>query len=324
MIDTLDKNLAESLMIEVEAQSALRRLVAEGRLAKEDWPRGAAVTPEDLCLQSVDDEYRLPDGAQPFQTVLIEEALASEFSDFKLCHDHIIDSTNTAMLAKAAQEPIDALMYLAEFQASGRGRRGRAWVSPFAKNIAMSLGHSSARPLHKMGGLSLVVGLGAAAALERHGLAQVSLKWPNDLWVNHHKLGGILVELVKDGEKTAVVVGLGINVLLTQEEREVIDQAVTDLREHRVSASRSELVIDLYRSIKRNLRLFDERGFEPFIAAFDAIHCLHQQECLFEDGEQLVQAARVEGVGQEGELIVNVNGQRRNLFGGEISIRPRR
>ena len=91
-----------------------------------------------------------------------------------------IPSTNTLLVEEAQSKSIDNQVHLAEFQYQGRGRRGRQWLSPYARNLAVSLGRASKRSLGDLGGLSLVVGLALAEGLEKAGVKGGSLKWPND------------------------------------------------------------------------------------------------------------------------------------------------
>src|SRR4051812_7580052 len=109
-------------------------------------------------------------------------------------HDEI-DSTNTHLMKRAATESIDGVVCLAETQAGGRGRRGRTWLTPKGKSLAMSLGIDFAIPVSDLSPLSLVVGVAVADAIQELGIDTLSLKWPNDVLLAGKKAGGILIEL---------------------------------------------------------------------------------------------------------------------------------
>jgi BirA family biotin operon repressor/biotin-[acetyl-CoA-carboxylase] ligase len=140
-------------------------------------------------------------------------------------------STNAdATDAARAGEP-EGLVVAAERQTAGRGRLGRAWVSPARAGIAASvlLRPGTGRPDRgwpavtppAYGWLPLLTGVALAEAVTR--LAELpdgvvpALKWPNDLLIADAKCAGILAEAVADGE-AAVVVGIGLNVTLRAEE----------------------------------------------------------------------------------------------------------
>ncbi|MEY3996827.1 MAG: bifunctional ligase/repressor BirA [Pseudomonadota bacterium] len=157
------------------------------------------------------------------------------------------DSTNSLLLAQANYLPLypkPAVACLALKQSKGRGRLGRKWISDnqstgihnagihnagihnvgIHKNTAFtaSIGFSTVLPLSHLTVLSLQVGVAVAQYLQGLGL-DIALKWPNDLVLRtgcpkkFEKIGGILIETRSldtaqyQPEKTAVVMGLGIN-----------------------------------------------------------------------------------------------------------------
>lgn len=124
------------------------------------------------------------------------------------------DSTNARVLA--AERPVGELVaYLAEYQSAGRGRRGRRWLAPPGSGICLSVGGRLPAAPSDYASLPTAVGVACAAALEGLGVQGIGLKWPNDLLLDGHKLGGILIELRGESQGPAVVaVGIGLNVRL--------------------------------------------------------------------------------------------------------------
>lgn len=143
----------------------------------------------------------------------------------------VLDSTNDDLLARIDEDWPSGAVCLAEQQRAGRGRLGRSWQSPFAASLAGSLlwrFHLSATALS---GLSLATGIAVARALRSFGVAEVGLKWPNDLWWRERKLGGVLLESSGGPDVFAVVAGVGLNVALPPAAAAAIDQPWVDLRE---------------------------------------------------------------------------------------------
>jgi BirA family biotin operon repressor/biotin-[acetyl-CoA-carboxylase] ligase len=98
-------------------------------------------------------------------------------------------------------------------QVAGRGRRGRTWVSP-AGGLWLTVVCRPPGPA-RAECLSLRAGLAVARVLEAHvpGLPRIALKWPNDLYLDDRKLGGVLCEARWDGSRLLwVAVGVGVNV----------------------------------------------------------------------------------------------------------------
>ena len=120
-----------------------------------------------------------------------------------------IDSTNAEALRLVAEGRPAPFLVLAERQSAGRGRRGRAWSSPFAQNLYYSLVLRVDGGMRQLEGLSLVVGLAVRRALQEMGV-RAGLKWPNDVLVENRKIAGILLELVGDPADVCHVVLLSL------------------------------------------------------------------------------------------------------------------
>lgn len=121
-----------------------------------------------------------------------------------------IDSTNSYLLRHS---DLAGRICVAELQTQGRGRRGRAWVSPYAQNVYLSIGWGFDGGVAVIEGLSLAVGVAIAHALQKQGVSGIELKWPNDVLYCGKKLAGILIEMVGDPSGYCqVVIGVGVNV----------------------------------------------------------------------------------------------------------------
>src|SRR5690554_891663 len=176
--------------------------------------------------------YRVPLGADLLDLVVIQEALPGSLEaaiGWQLLDS--VDSTNAQLMRQLTAPAGDRVMQvcLAEQQTSGRGRRGRDWVSPYAQNVYLSVAVPFSDGAQKLEGLSLLVGLVLVEALEACGFQGCGLKWPNDILLEGRKLAGILVEITGDLTADCVaVIGVGINVLMKDPES-AIAQAWTSL-----------------------------------------------------------------------------------------------
>ena len=124
-------------------------------------------------------------------------------------------STNADVADAARRGAPEGLVVAAEVQTAGRGRAGRVWEAPLRSGLAVSVllrPPFGTRP--SWGWLPLLAGLAVAEPLREMSGLDVGLKWPNDVLVDGRKLAGLLAEVVGD----AVVVGLGLNVSLRQDE----------------------------------------------------------------------------------------------------------
>ncbi|WP_019623435.1 biotin--[acetyl-CoA-carboxylase] ligase [Thioalkalivibrio thiocyanoxidans] len=123
-----------------------------------------------------------------------------------------VDSTNARLLDSAAKDA-GPRVCLAREQLAGRGRRGRAWVTPSDAGLALSLSWPVAAGQRVPAAYPVGVGIGVIRALEALGVQGPGLKWPNDVVVGAAKLGGILVEqrLPRSDRPGRLVVGIGLN-----------------------------------------------------------------------------------------------------------------
>ena len=124
----------------------------------------------------------------------------------------MVDSTNLICKRIAAEGAADGTVVIADGQTAGRGRLGRSFQSVGGHGLYLSV---LWRPQTPPEAWMMLPALGAVAscrAIERVSGLQVQIKWPNDLVLQDKKIGGILTETVLQGEETALVLGIGINV----------------------------------------------------------------------------------------------------------------
>ena len=140
-----------------------------------------------------------------------------------------VGSTNDVLREKKGRAALHGAVVIADQQTEGRGRRGRRWCSPAGANLYCSLGWHFNSSLEMLTGLSLAVGAMVAEQIKTHLGVDLQLKWPNDLYHNEQKLGGILVEVLGDGAGgQSVVIGLGLNVNMPEEKGVSIERPWTD------------------------------------------------------------------------------------------------
>ncbi len=137
-----------------------------------------------------------------------------------------VDSTNTFLISRRDLWDRQFLMVRADTQTGGRGRLGRGWHQDPGKDLAFSMLYRP--PGKRTGGpVTLRAGLAAWNALFGHTGIGLRLKWPNDLYFDGKKLGGILCEAVPDGDGRVIVIGIGINVNAVDFPRDIRDSSVS-------------------------------------------------------------------------------------------------
>jgi BirA family biotin operon repressor/biotin-[acetyl-CoA-carboxylase] ligase len=236
-----------------------------------------------------------------------------------------VESTNTRLLGLPSPPAGQADVCTCELQHSGRGRRGRRWVAPFGDSLAMSLGWVWRDARRVEPALSLAVGVAIARGLARAGARGVSLKWPNDVWFNDRKIGGVLIELKADTSGSAhVVIGIGLNVYLSAAARRELEEtgaraaAVAEACSARVS--RNGLAGALLDELLSMLEQFAREGFAPFRDSWLALDALQGRTAQVLAGDRAI-AGTARGVDADGALLLESAGLMHKFISGEVSLR---
>lgn len=226
-------------------------------------------------------------------------------------------STNTTALAHL-REGGGPLLLVAERQSAGRGRLGRHWHS--APGAALTFSLAIPLPLAlDLSGLSLAVGCAVADVLEPAG-TRLQLKWPNDLFLNGQKLGGILIEtLALPSAQRGVVVGIGINLapLPAQADRSAFASGHAALRELLPGIDADTALTRIAPALLHMLADFETLGsFAPWQAAFARRDLALGQAVRVGEREGFAR-----GVSAQGELLLEVAGHVQPVAAGELSLR---
>lgn len=269
--------------------------------------------------------YRL---AQPVELLEREAILAAMdesgrnlIATFELHPE--IHSTNRYLMEKLGQGLSSGHVCMAERQLAGRGRRGRSWVSPFARNIYLSFYWCFEMSPRLLSGLGLAFGVGIIRALRQLGIADATLKWPNDVLWRGRKLAGILLEM--NGETAGpyhVVAGIGMNVNMSGYEAD-IDQPWADLRGIALEPPpRNRVAGVLLSELLQVAHEFQQAGLTPFLDEWSVADACADKEVLIHlAGERI--AGRAAGVDASGAILVETEGGLRCFHSGEVSLRLR-
>lgn len=265
--------------------------------------------------------YRL---AQPVQ--LLDAALIKELQlqQAPVWVQSVTDSTNSQLMQKLKDGvvPEKGSVLVAEAQTAGRGRRGKQWFSPFGCNLYFSMYWQLEQGIQAAMGLSLVVGLAIAKVLQQQWQLPVRLKWPNDLYLDHKKLGGILVELAgQTHAQCDVVIGLGLNIRMPDQTDKAVDQPWADLTSALGQAiDRNLLVALLQHQLVSELQQFSQHGFASYVQEFNRLDQFAGEQVTLSSGSQSI-TGLCAGVDAQGGLVLENNGQKQSFYGGELSLR---
>ncbi|HEY1103512.1 MAG TPA: biotin--[acetyl-CoA-carboxylase] ligase [Burkholderiaceae bacterium] len=230
-----------------------------------------------------------------------------------------VDSTNSELMRRARAGQAAPVLLVAEAQTAGRGRLGRSWTSQPGDALTFSLGLPLAPA--DWSGLSLAVGASIAASLH----PRIGLKWPNDLWLDDRKLGGILIETATVGGQRYVVVGVGINIGCPPAEGLATAPAGLQELEPGMDAplALQRLAIPLLQAILA----FEARGFAAARAAFEQRDVLRGRAVrVTPTAAGPAAEAPLEGVAcgvnADGALLVQTAVCVKEITSAEVTVRP--
>ena len=234
-----------------------------------------------------------------------------------------IDSTNTKAQELAEKGYPSGTLVVADKQESGKGRRGRSWVSPSGTGIFMTLMIKPDINPNNASMLTLVAALAVAKAITSVTGEEALIKWPNDIVVNGKKVCGILTEMNAQFDYiNNIVVGIGINVH-NESFPEEISQMASSLmieaggkRFHRAQI------------IAETMSYF-EQYYDTFLKTQDLSALVREYDELLVNRNKSVRVldpkepfdGKAMGITPKGELIVDTWESRKLVSSGEVSVR---
>jgi len=271
--------------------------------------------------------YRLPSGYEFLNADLIGShwltEIASKLTQIDI--EKITDSTNERLLSASATEDVHGRVFLAEYQTAGRGRRGASWLAPPGSGLCLSIAWRFQETPKAIGALSLVIGLAVRHALVGLGATGVSVKWPNDIYIEDDrgpaKIAGILIEMRSElAGPSLVVIGLGLNVLLSAAQRAAIDQNASDLASVcNDPPGRNATAGAVVQEIITALEAFGGSGFAPFREQWQQADFLKGRSIKLHINNAAVTGI-VQGVDENGLLKLQVGNEEQTHFAGHVEL----
>ncbi len=225
-----------------------------------------------------------------------------------------IGSTNDAAMAAAARGAEGGTLFAADDQTSGKGRKGRAWLSAKGASLTVSL---LLRPAARTEGLTPLFALAVVRALDGF-IGGLAVKWPNDIFCGGKKLGGILAESRDD----AVVIGLGLDVNETADDfPPAIAGEATSMR---IAAGgpfdRGIVLCRILETFETLHDRFLREGFAPFREDLERRLLYIGTRVIVECGAESIEGTML-GITDEGRVRLDAGGAERVLSSGDLTLR---
>lgn len=227
-------------------------------------------------------------------------------------------STNADLLAELDTLGAPTLL-IARAQTAGRGRAGRAWHSVPDQSLTFSLAWKFDAAMHALLGLPLAVGVALAEALAMFNVA-TRLKWPNDLLYEGRKLAGILIESAADGNASWAVIGIGLNMTLSDGLAARIGQPAAGIP-WLTELDRNMLMATALNALAQAMTEFGQHGLSVFVPRWNALHAHAGQPVSILDHGRIVHEGIALGVDDIGRFLLDTAGGRIAVMAGDVSLR---
>lgn len=306
--------------------------------------------------------YLLVESSSPevFGRTELESRMHTAWAGKELHYFDSVDSTNIRAKRLGEEGAPHGSLVVADQQTAGRGRRGRAWISPAGSNIYFTIllrpeiVPDKASMLTLVMALALAEGIAAACggtkrlqgdasdgtgqsredsrqqevlsgdSTGQSGVTVPGIKWPNDIVLDGKKACGILTEMSLSVEQDSIqylVIGVGINVMKQDFPEELQDHAIA-LEEVYGPVGRSSLLVAVMEAFERN--------YDDFIRAGSLAPLRKRYQSLLVNRDRQVRVLDpkgefdgiARGIRDTGELIVELpDGSCKEIYAGEVSVR---
>lgn len=288
------------------------------------WKHMKALREEGYVIDSVSNKgYKLVKCPDVLSADDIESSLSTSWLGRTVKVMKSVDSTNLEARRLAEAGVPHGTLVVAEEQTSGKGRRGRSWVSVPGQGVWMSFVLRPDIELENSSMLTLVAALAVEKGIKEAAGIDGRIKWPNDVLVNGKKVCGILTELsAQMDELNYIVVGIGINASIEQFPDEVKDKATSLLAETGVSTDRIGLLCRVLEHFEHDYEIFKKtEDFSALMEEYNSFLAhLGQEIKVVRGNDEYI--CRSGGINRRGELIVEDSlGRTQEIFSGEVSIR---
>ena len=267
--------------------------------------------------------YRLMAAPDLMTEAEIKSLMHTEWVAKEVLYFDTIDSTNTKAQELAEKGYPSGTLVVADKQESGKGRRGRSWVSPSGTGIFMTLMIKPDINPNNASMLTLVAALAVAKAITSVTGEEALIKWPNDIVVNGKKVCGILTEMNAQFDYiNHIVVGIGINVHNESFPEEISQMASSLMIEAGGKRfHRAQIIADTMS--------YFEQYYDTFLKTQDLSALVREYDELLVNMNKAVRVldpkepfdGKAMGITPKGELIVDTWESRKLVSSGEVSVR---
>lgn len=236
-----------------------------------------------------------------------------------------LGSTNTELIELGEKGASEGTIVIADKQTGGKGRLEREWLSPAGVNLYISI---LMRPEILASDSTLLTFLASIAlieTLEKTGITEAKIKWPNDIQINGKKVAGVLTEMRSKREMVDfLVVGIGVNINMSRDymnqEMGTVAGIATSIKEILgKDIDRGKFAADLLLELEKWYQVFSDKGKAPILREWtQRWGDLNKRVRVSIEGEEEFDGTAV-GLDARGYLLVKTDGgETRKIIAGDV------
>ncbi|AGF49389.1 BirA family transcriptional regulator, biotin operon repressor [Candidatus Kinetoplastibacterium galatii TCC219] len=207
-------------------------------------------------------------------------------------------------------------------QYNGRGRNGKIWIDDFESTLMFSCAFNLSVSRIDLSILPIIIGIATCKSLQKlSNRKDIGLKWPNDIYWKNKKLAGILIEIIKNNN---IVIGIGINIDITDKLSEKIDQNITSWKQIVDSPVSSDNFINIIQSLSLSwlkfINLLGNNKLPSVIRQFHNVDILYGKSVTIESHNSSTCGIAC-GINNKGHLIVKTINDTHTVHLGNVSVK---
>ncbi|GJM15706.1 MAG: biotin--[acetyl-CoA-carboxylase] ligase [Thermodesulfobacteriota bacterium] len=238
-----------------------------------------------------------------------------------------MESTNTTLIELGEKGASEGTIVIADRQTGGRGRLDRTWISPAGTNLYISILFRPELAASDAALFTLIASIVLNKVIEKSGVSEAKIKWPNDIQIQGKKVAGVLTEIRTKREMVDfIVLGIGVNINMTREnmdkEMGKVAHIATSLKENLgKEINRSKFAADLLLELETWYQIFINNGKAKVLTQWtSAWGDLNKRVQVRIQDQEPYEGAAI-GVDERGYLMVKTDdGEINKIIAGDVVV----
>lgn len=223
-----------------------------------------------------------------------------------------VESTNDYLktVVSETKNQLEGLVVIADAQTKGRGQQGTKWLSEPGKNLCFSIYLKPKFDLGKQFLISQLTSLALVELIQSLGIEDVSIKWPNDIYIRKEKVAGMLIEnSIKNFKISQTIIGVGLNVNQVKFDLSLKNPTSLTLELNRQVLNINDVLTQFLGLVEKYyLKVRVSNKSADFDSNYEALLFQRDQECDYIAKDEQVKGV-IRGVDSDGKLQLEVDGK---------------